>query len=138
MVYKNNNYWDPATINLILSYYDLIDSSIKEKNDENFDNPDKGIIYLQKLGKYLLRSTNISDNWLLTKFGTCYSDFKANYLPQLQDIGLFHTTPNHGSGNQTRYKLSIPLHKYMSIVEESSSFAMFIDNYKDDSSKNQE
>lgn len=124
--YKNKYYWDPKEIDNLLSFFKLVDGNKLLPIYDDMES-DVRLTYLQKIGNYLLRSTNLSESWLQLKFGTNFPDFSNLVLPELLQIGLMQQIQNHGNGIQKRYKLTIPLNDYSSVLENSSSYDLFME-----------
>lgn len=81
---------------------------------------------LEKLLRYFMRNTHVSEKLILLKLGGRARHFLDYVLPELLFDGVFVEIENRGGGDQRRFKISLPLHRVnQAISAASGSYARF-------------
>lgn len=105
--------WEPGAIDAYLkkqnitSLNDLSDIS----TDISFLSMDEELMSVEKLLRYFMRSTHISESVIKIKLGEKGRSFIDFTLPELIDSRVVEEIENRGSGQQRRFKLGRPLHE---------------------------
>jgi uncharacterized protein YjbI with pentapeptide repeats len=130
--YQGKKHFDKHKIESILTELGL---SIRTEKDENSfieeQENDEEIIQLEKILKYILRSTHISESIIRMKIGNHASSyFIDEVLPILEKNGVMVEVENRGK-TQKRYKLGHDLSFIENCIEKSKgSFSEFIEFIK--------
>lgn len=106
---ENIEYWVPDEIKSKLSSLGgkfEEDVSVLDLNEEK----EPGIIYIEKLVRYFMRSTHMGESVIKIKLGDGgANDFFENYIPNLLHLGIVVEIDNRGASVQRRFKLGKPL-----------------------------
>ena len=82
---------------------------------------------MEKIVRYFMRSTHISESVILIKLGLSGKAFIANELPRLLKQGIMDEIENRGGSSQRRFKLKLSLHDINeAIVCAKGSFDGFL------------
>lgn len=105
-------YWEPISIQRVLSsrgcrFED--DASIEVAPFNEF--MDSELVDIEKLLRYFMRSTHISESVIKIKLGDRSKFFIDQTLSKLIELGVIDEIENLGRGNQRRFKLAMPLSK---------------------------
>lgn len=73
----------------------------------------------EKILRYFLRSTHISESVMKMKLGIRGQSFIDDTLPTLEQHNLMVEIENRGGGNQRRFKLGLPLHALNTMASQS-------------------
>jgi hypothetical protein len=106
--------FNPIQIKKYLKEIDILfKNNIEESNDELPINqmPDDKLISIEKLLRYFMRSTHISESVIKIKIGGKVQEFIDNDLPELIDNKIIVEIYNRGGTYQRRFKLGLPLVK---------------------------
>jgi len=88
---------------------------------------DDEILAIEKMIRYFMRSTHISESVMLIKLGNQGQDFINHALPELVKRNVFVRIENRGSGVQLRFRLGVPLNKLnQAITLAAGSFSKFL------------
>ena len=79
--------------------------------DISFLSMDEKLMSVEKLLRYFMRSTHISESVIKIKLGEKGRSFIDFTLPELIDSRVVEEIENRGSGQQRRFKLGRPLHE---------------------------
>ncbi len=71
--------------------------------------PDPELVDVEKLTRYFMRSTHMSESIIRMKLGSRGQAFIDETLPRLQKCGVFVEIKNLGSGVQRRFRLGVAL-----------------------------
>lgn len=115
--YKGKKYFDPNRIRYLMIENGLIKLS-SGNTDMSYagEEIDERLVQLEKILRYFLRSTHISESVVRIKLGNHTSnDFISNVMPDLETVGVIMQVENKGSGSQKRYKLAMD----MSVIENA-------------------
>lgn len=120
--------YEPNRIHEILISLSLIETNESTINYNSDFETDSEIVALEKLMRYFLRSTHISDSVIRMKLGSQISKtFFDDTLPRLLEKRVFVEIENKGSGNQKRYKLGFDMSYLDSLIEGSfGHFEIFL------------
>lgn len=129
---KNRETWDPAEIQHQLEQIGIVfhgaDESLHQA--ELFAEPDPEIRDIEKIVRYFMRSTHISESVMLMKLGVRGKAFIDEALPKLQKVGVMEEIENRGGGDQRRFRMNVPLHDLNTAIATSGgSFDSFLDHF---------
>lgn len=123
--------WDPAEIR-----YELEALGVKyvgimgDEEGASVKEPDHEIRDVEKIIRYFMRSTHISESVMRIKLGARGQIFIDQTLPLLLKQGIMEEIENRGGGDQRRFKLSISLQKLNeSIASANGSFSNFLEKF---------
>lgn len=80
---------------------------------------DEGLENVEKLLRYFMRSTHISESVIRMKLGDRGPGFLDNTLPYLLESGVLEQIENRGGGNQRRFRLAMPLARLNAAIAAS-------------------
>jgi hypothetical protein len=125
---SNLEYWEPAAIKKILAslgcYFDAESNSIQDHSVEGMDDELLGV---EKLLRYFMRSTHISESVIKIKLSDRSNNFIDQTLTKLIELGVVMEIENQGRGHQRRFKLAIPLSKLNEYLAEAhGSYEKFL------------
>jgi len=123
--------WEPNAIKIFLtSLGSTFDTPIDASLEIPAPHIDEGLINVEKLLRYFMRSTHISESVIKIKLGDRGQSFIDDFLPQLIDKGIVVEIDNRGSGQQRRFKLGKPLQQINAkLAEAKGSYTAFLDSY---------
>ncbi len=127
---KDRESWDPVEIRrqleqLGVSFRGALEPTAGPTLAEE---PDPELRDMEKIVRYFMRSTHISESVLLMKLGARGHGFIDNTLPRLLKKGVMEEIENRGGGDQRRFRLSISLQTLNAAVAAAgSSFDHFLD-----------
>ena len=108
-VERDTEVWDPLVVQKTLESYGIMyhdgpearvpEEEVVREIDENLKN-------VEKVVRYFMRSTHISEGVILMKLGNHGQRFVDEVLSELIDRGIMAEIEHHGGGNQRRFKLS--------------------------------
>jgi hypothetical protein len=129
---KHREFWDPAEIRRQLEdfgiTYEEADTSIIGSSSLGEFSPEIGD--LEKLFRYFMRSTHISESVMLIKLGTRGQVFIDRTLPELTRRGVMAEIDNRGGGVQRRYRLGVPLLQlHEAVAVARGSFDRFLEQF---------
>jgi len=103
--------WEPSSIHSNLQNLGINFGYRRDIFDENahVDRLDEELGNVDKLLRYFMRSTHISESVIKIKLGERGQGFIDNTLPKLLDAGVLLEIENRGGGNQRRFRLALPL-----------------------------
>jgi hypothetical protein len=88
------------------------------------------IVDVQKLVRYFMRSTHMSESVIRMKLSDRGRAFIDETLPRLQRCGVFVEIRNLGSSDQRRFRLGVTLNEINSAVKAANgSFELFVDQF---------
>lgn len=129
---KNYSEWQPSKINMVLSAISGLEIDLMPMEEVPPPIPlqhhtDPEIFDVDKLIRYLMRSTTISESIINKKMGDRSALFTSNTLPKLLACGILKEVPNKGSGDQRRFKLGVSLQRVHEALRESDGlFTTFV------------
>jgi hypothetical protein len=129
---KHREFWDPAEIRRQLESLGVVylDLSTTTVSSTTLGVPSLDIGDLEKLFRYFMRSTHISESVILIKLGTRGQSFIDRTLPKLTQRGVMAEIDNRGGGVQRRYRLGVPLQKLNAAVTAArGSFDRFLEQF---------
>ena len=92
---------------------------------------DDDVRCIEKLVRYFMRSTHISESVVLMKLGSRGKQFVNHTLPVLLKHGVLVEIPHLGSGTQRRFQLGAPLESVnAAIVASRGSFDSFVGQFE--------
>lgn len=99
----------------------LVDNEAELKLDDELAN-------LEKLLRYFMRSTHVSESVIKIKLGDRGQGFLDNTVPNLLECKILEQIENRGGGNQRRFRLSKPLARVnASIAASGGEFSKFLE-----------
>lgn len=128
----HREFWDPSDIriqleNLGVTYDKPAAPSVGPAINGQ---PSPEIDDLEKLFRYFMRSTHISESVMLMKLGTRGKGFIDHTLPSLVRRQVMVEIENRGGGVQRRYRLGVPLQRLNSAISVArGSFGHFLDQF---------
>lgn len=130
---KHRESWDPAEIRgqLQLMGISLHEPSAPSDAPVTIEDTAPEIRDLQKIVRYFMRSTHMSESVMLMKIGARGKSFIDNTLPQLIRHQVIVEVENRGAGDQRRFRLGISLQRLnSSIAIAKGSFTRFLEQFK--------
>jgi hypothetical protein len=92
---------------------------------------DHNVHCLEKLVRYFMRSTHMSDRMVLIKLGERGQQFIDDTLPALLKHGVFEEIQHQGGGVQRRFRLGVPLENINAAITACrGSFDSFVEQFK--------
>lgn len=89
--------------------------------------PDPELVDVEKLTRYFMRSTHMSESVIQMKLGVRSNKFIDKTLPRLVKSGVLVEIQNLGSGNQRRFRLGVALQTIeKAIVTSNGDFEQFL------------
>lgn len=103
--------WEPGAIKAYLDQKNSTSQDGEETNliDVNLMSIDDELVNVEKLLRYFMRSTHISESVIKIKLGDRGQSFIDSTLPELIENRIIDEIENRGSGQQRRFKLGRPL-----------------------------
>lgn len=126
---NHREYWDPAEIKRKIEALGAVfnDSVLFNNGVVLGYDPDPEICDIEKIVRYFLRSTHMSESVMLIKLGERAQNFLNQTLPQLVKHRVLVEIENRGGGDQRRFKLGVALQKLNEAVASSKgSFCNFL------------
>ena len=123
--------WEPNAIKIFLtSLGSTFDTPVDASLEIAVPDIDEGLVNTEKLLRYFMRSTHISESVIRIKLGDRGQSFIDNFLPELINKGIISEIDNRGSGQQRRFKLGKPLQQINAkLAEAKGSYTAFLDSY---------
>jgi hypothetical protein len=121
--------WDPAEIRQQLEHVGVAfcDDARATAVLQSTRETDVEIADIEKLVRYFMRSTHMSESVIRIKLGGRGQTFIDETLPRLQKCGVFVEIRNIGSGGQQRFRLNVPLQAINdAIVKARGDFGVFL------------
>lgn len=108
---KDRETWDPAEIRRQLekqgvTFHGGVEPTAEPVADDETDSELRDV---EKIVRYFMRSTHISESVVLIKLGARGKGFIDSTLPKLIKYGVMEEIENRGGANQRRFRLSISL-----------------------------
>lgn len=125
---SNFSLWNPEEIYAYL----IKNRYITENEDSNYElhlseSSDEKLICLEKLLRYFMRSTHISDSIIKMKIGEHYTTFEQEVLPYLLKVEVLEMIPNRSGSSQHRYRLGLPLAQINDAISKAyGKFEVFL------------
>ncbi len=124
--------WDPAEIQFQLGALG-IDSAYEpelELEDRTQKEPDPEIRDMEKIVRYFMRSTHISESVMRIKLGSGGQSFIDQVVPKLLKVGVMEEIENKGGKEQRRFRLCSSLeHINRSIAAANGSFESYLEYF---------
>ena len=122
--------WEPAVIRVHLERMGVGFGQLPSANPDDHsvaEAVDPELHDLERLLRYFMRSTHVSESVILLKLGNRGQGFIDCTLPKLLDIGILVEVENRGAGVQRRFKLDIPLHRVNAAISTAQgSYGAFL------------
>jgi len=126
---KGMESWDPADIRRQISRLGFnirSENEVIDTQDTEYVS-DQDLRDVEKIVRYFMRSTHISESVILIKLGLGAKGFIDHVLPKLLKQGVMEEIENRGGGTQRRFKLGLSLHVVNeAIVRANGSFDKFL------------
>ena len=134
LIDKHRESWDPGEVRrhlqqLGITYKEpaVMPADVQTATDESVDDNLRDI---EKVVRYFMRSTHISENVMLIKLGSRGHHFINHSLPTLLKHGVLMEIANLGSGTQRRFRLGVPLQKVNAAIAKChGSFSSFVNQF---------
>lgn len=109
---RNRQCWDPTEIRFQLEQLgvDFNEPSTSPEIKQPACEQDAELRDIEKILRYFLRSTHISESIMMMKLGSRGQNFIDHILPLLAKYGIIVEIENRGGGDQRRFRLGISLH----------------------------
>ena len=124
--------WVPGAIEAYLDKQNSAsqEGALNESVDVETMSMDDELVSVEKLLRYFMRSTHISESVIKLKLGDRGQSFIDLNLPDLITTRIVEEIENRGSGQQRRFKLGRPLQEINSHISEAQgSYNMFISGF---------
>lgn len=109
---SNLEYWEPSAVKKLLANRGCnFNSESVPSSDDSNEIMDDELVDIEKLLRYFMRSTHISESVIKIKLGDRSNNFIDQTLGRLIELGVVEEIENQGRGNQRRFKLAMPLSK---------------------------
>lgn len=128
----HREFWDPAEIKRQLEDRGVIfdEPSTPSVGVTTYGQPSPEIDDLEKIFRYFMRSTHISESVMLMKLGTRGQGFIDHTLPTLVRHRIMDEIDNRGGGVQRRYRLGVPLQRLnQAVAIARGSFSRFLEQF---------
>lgn len=125
--------WDPVDIARKLKEIGIVLESERPVGvgDSKGYSPDIELQDVEKLLRYFMRSTHISESVMLIKLGVRGRVFIDSVLPRLLKSGVLVEIENRGGGDQRRFSLGVSLKNLQKISSDSfGSFNKFLTGFE--------
>lgn len=133
LVNKDRESWDPGEIR---GYLEQLGVTLKDGEDTvpakapSDVTIDDDVWCVEKLVRYFMRSTHISESVMLMKLGSQGQQFIDNTVPALLRHGVLEEIPHLGSGTQRRFRLGVPLERVDAAISACrGSFDSFLEQF---------
>jgi hypothetical protein len=130
LVEQDSEVWDPLAVRATLEKWGVRFSGDAEgaaPESEQVRRIDQELRDFEKLIRYFMRSTHISENVILMKLGNRGQCFLDDSLPQLVDHRIMIEIDNRGGGVQRRFKLGQTLEAIdQAMTGAQGSFSEFL------------
>ncbi len=133
LVDKDREIWDPEEVR---SYLQQLGVTLKEADvivpvhAPSETTVDDDVRCIEKLVRFFMRSTHITENVMLMKLGTRGRPFIDDTLPILLREGILEETQYAGSGDQRRFRLGVPLENVNAAIAACrGSFNSFLEQF---------
>jgi len=119
---KNIETWDPYEIQASLKKIGMkfIEPEMQSLIQGEVAETDSEIQDLQKIVRYFMRSTHISESVILIKLSLRGHEFISDTIPELLKHGIFEEVEHRGGKSQRRFMLGVPLHSLNTAIATSS------------------
>lgn len=121
--------WEPSAINAYLDKQNSATQNVgsDEEVDVEMLSMDDELVSVEKLLRYFMRSTHISESVIKIKLGDRGQTFIDLTLPDLIQARIIEEIENRGSGQQRRFKLGRPLQVLNShLISAQGSYTKFM------------
>lgn len=128
----HREFWDPAEIRRQLENRGVVydDPAVPSVGVTTSGQSSPEIDDLEKIFRYFMRSTHISESVMLMKLGTRGQSFIDHILPILVRRQVMVEIENRGGGMQRRYRLGVPLQRLNEAIGLArGSFDRFLEQF---------
>ena len=132
LVHKDREVWDPIEIRRQLEQLGVAIPGDVQLAAESVPakEPDPELHDLEKIVRYFMRSTHISESVMLIKLGPTGQVFIDDTLPLLLKQGVMEEIENRGGNNQRRFRLRVSLQNINAAVASAKgSFEDFLGHF---------
>ena len=92
--------------------------------------PDLEIVCLEKLSRYFMRSTHMSESVIRMKLGNATQLFIDETIPVLEKSGILVSIKNFGGDNQRRFRLGVTIQSLQEALSASNgNFKIFLERF---------
>ncbi|NNS07075.1 hypothetical protein [Erwinia sp. JH02] len=130
--YAGLEIWEPVAIESYLGKYNSTTPSreLLTSFDIEMMSMDDELVNVEKLLRYFMRSTHISESVIKIKLGDRGKSFIDITLPELIETKIIEEIENRGAGQQRRFKLGRPLQELNShLASAQGSYKNFISGF---------
>ncbi len=131
LVEQQHEIWDPPEIQRVLAERGVVfkDGGRDHDSTDEAIEVEEAVRNVEKLTRYFMRSTHISESVILLKVGPHGKQFVDTVVPRLQRRGILEEIPNLGSGTQRRFRLGVPLQVVRTALSQcQGSFERFLEH----------
>ena len=122
--------WEPSQISAYLERIGCLFESTSDLNSLFEPQLEEGLICVEKLLRYFMRSTHISESVIKVKLGDRGNAFISDYLPGLIEKGIVEEIDNRGSGHQRMFRLGKQLQILNPrLATAQGSFQKFLESF---------
>jgi hypothetical protein len=131
---NNLEIWEPSSVQAHFESIGAIfgpQQSIAATELPTNNSMDKELHDFEKLLRYFMRSTHISESVILIKLSERGNEFITQTVPELLKIGVLCQIDNHGGDKQQRFGLGQSLEKINAAISSAQgSFTKFVSNFQ--------
>jgi len=134
LVDRDRESWDPGEVR---GYLEQLGVTLKDaehavpRKVPSDTTIDEDVRCVEKLVRYFMRSTHISESVMLMKLGSRGQQFVNHTLPVLLKHGVLEEIPHLGSGTQRRFRLGVPLESVNAAIAACrGSFDSFVGHFE--------
>ncbi len=131
---RQREYWEPSEIRRQLEHLGVAfrEPAAPVEGPAPAEEPDPEIRDLEKIVRFFMRSTLISESVILKKFGAGGRFFIDHTLPQLKKHGVLGEIVHRGGGDQRQFRLGVSLKTLNSALAAShGSFVGFLEQFEE-------
>ena len=129
---KKRESWDPVEVRRLLAQAGVrfVEAPATVEEAEAVRSVDPEVQDIERIIRYFMRSTHMSESVILLKLGARGHTFINDVLPRLRKHGVMEEIPNRGSGGQRRFRIGIPLERLTTAIATArGSFARFLEQF---------
>jgi hypothetical protein len=130
---QGREFWNPAEIrhSLLKAGVFFREDKVQEEQHIVLKDEDEELVAIDKLIRYFMRSTHISESVIKMKLSKSAQSFIDETLPELERCGIVEEIKNLGSGGQRRFRLGVTLERLQAAMSEANGdFRLFMRNFE--------
>lgn len=103
----------------------IVEGAEQEQLPLEDEGPDEETLLAEAGLRGFLRSTHVNENVLRQRLGSRANSFFEDVLPQLLEKGILEPVEYKGAGQQSRFKLGVPMRNIEPAIREARNFGEF-------------